>query len=107
MDQGPERFTIRILTLIALWIGLPAMGLAQDTRNVTEPKVPQVCASLPEKLTTEQGRLPENAEQQLDTARIQEAMDHCVAGRAVELRSEGTHNAFLSGPLELRPSVTL
>ena len=43
----------------------------------------------------------------LDTARIQEAIDHCVAGRAVELRADGMNNAFLSGPLELKPSVTL
>jgi polygalacturonase len=34
-------------------------------------------------------------------------LNHCVAGRAVELRSEGGNNAFLSGPLELKPSVTL
>ncbi len=46
-------------------------------------------------------------EQQLDTARIQEAIDHCIAGRAVELRQEGAYNAFLSGPLDLKPSVTL
>jgi polygalacturonase len=96
-----------VFALIVLWIGLPAAGVAQDTRNVTEPKFPQVCASLPAKLVAEHGRLPESAEQQLDTARIQEAIDHCVAGRAVELRSDGAHNAFLSGPLELRPSVTL
>jgi len=107
MDQGSELSTIRVFVLMALWIGIPAAVLAQDVRKVTEPKIPQVCASLPAKLVAEHGRLPESAEQQLDTVRIQEAIDHCVAGRAVELRSDSAHNAFLSGPLELRPSVTL
>jgi polygalacturonase len=80
---------------------------AQDARDVTEPKFPQTCASLAASLTSEGGELPEEAELHLDTARIQQAIDHCVAGRAVELRAEGGHNAFLSGPLVLKPSVTL
>ena len=74
---------------------------------MTEPKFPQVCASLTATLTAQNSQLPEEAELHLDTARIQQAIDHCVAGRAVELRSDGAHNAFLSGPLELKPSVTL
>jgi len=93
--------------LIALWIGLPGLLQAQDTRTVTEPKLPRVCASLTARLTAENNKLPEAAEENRDTARIQEAIDHCVAGRAVELRGDGTHNAFLAGPLELKPSVTL
>jgi polygalacturonase len=95
---------------IALWIGLPGFLHAQDTREVTEPKVPRVCISLSAGLTAANGKLPEAAqekEEKLDTARIQDAIDHCVAGRAVELRSDGEHNAFLTGPLELKPSVTL
>jgi polygalacturonase len=102
---------------IALWIGLPGFLHAQDRREVTEPKVPRVCISLSAGLSAENGKLPEAAqekpeaaeekEEKLDTARIQDAIDHCVAGRAVELRSDGEHNAFLTGPLELKPSVTL
>src|SRR5258708_5429928 len=112
MDQRPGPTTIRMFARIAFWTGIfltcmaPAC-LAQDTRNVVEPKIPQVCASLPAKFAIEHGKPPESAEQKLDTARIQEAIDHCVAGRAVELRSDGAFNAFLSGPLELKPSVTL
>jgi polygalacturonase len=79
---------------------------AQDARHVVEPKIPQICASLPARLVTVDGKM-QSREQQLDTARIQEAIDHCIAGRAVELRQEGAYNAFLSGPLELKPSVTL
>lgn len=105
--RGAEHNKIRVLVLLALWIGLPGLVRAQDTRNVTEPKLPRVCISLEAHLNAEDGRLPESAEQSLDTARIQEAIDHCVAGRAVELKNDGVHNAFLSGPLELKPSVTL
>lgn len=83
------------------------MGLAQDMRDVREPGIPQVCTQLTARFATEAGRLPENAEASLDTTRIQAAIDHCVAGRAVELRPDATHNAFLAGALELRPSVTL
>jgi polygalacturonase len=107
MSQGPEYSTIRMLALIALWIGPHCLSAAQDTREITEPKVPRVCASLSARLIAEDGKLPESAEQNPDTARIQEAIDHCVAGRAVELRVDGPKTAFLSGPLELRPSVTL
>jgi polygalacturonase len=96
-----------MLALIALWIGPHCLSAAQDTREITEPKVPRVCASLSARLIAEDGKLPESAEQNPDTARIQEAIDHCVAGRAVELRVDGPKTAFLSGPLELKPSVTL
>lgn len=107
MNQGPEYNKIRMYVFIALWIGFPGLLHAQDTRDVSEPKVPRVCISLSAHLKVENGRLPESAEEKLDTSRIQEAIDHCVAGRAVELRADGGHNAFLSGPLELKPSVTL
>jgi polygalacturonase len=77
---------------------------AQDTRTVTEPVIPSACtvltAQLPAKLT-------EADENKPDTARIQEAMDHCGAGRAVELKTSGNNSAFLSGPLQLRAGVTL
>jgi polygalacturonase len=46
-------------------------------------------------------------EDRLDTARIQKALDTCPKGQAVELKPEGTHNAFLSSPLDLRAGVAL
>ncbi len=107
MNQGPEHNKIRMRVLVALVVGLCGFVHAQDTRDVIEPKVPRACISLSARLHSENGKLPEAAEEKLDTARIQEAIDHCVAGRAVELRADGEHNAFLSGPLELKPSVTL
>ena len=96
-----------MLALLALWIGFHSFALAQDTREIQEPKVPRVCASLSARLALENGKLPKSAEQNLDTARIQDAIDHCVAGRAVELSVDGPRTAFLSGPIELKPSVTL
>jgi polygalacturonase len=51
--------------------------------------------------------LPELDENKPDTNRIQQAMDHCKAGQAVELKASGGEDAFLSGPLELRRGVTL
>ena len=103
-DVGPQLSSI---LRVAIVLSFAVTAFAQDTRHVTEPRFPQVCASLPAHLTAENNKLPEEAELNLDTERIQKAIDQCVAGRAVELRSEGAHNAFLSGPLELKPSVTL
>ncbi len=82
MSQGPEHNKIRMYAFIALWIGLSGFLHAQDTREVTEPKVPRVCISLSANLIAENGKLPEAAEEKLDTARIQDAIDHCIAGRA-------------------------
>jgi polygalacturonase len=80
---------------------------AQDTRHVTEPVIPSSCIVLKAKLQAEKNNLPEQSEQQLDTDRIQKAMDTCGSGKAVALRADGGANAFLTGPLELRTGVTL
>jgi polygalacturonase len=52
-------------------------------------------------------RLAEGDESKADTRRIQEALDHCPAGQAVELKAHGSAHAFLAGPLQLRAGVTL
>ena len=39
--------------------------------------------------------------------RIQQAMDTCPKGQAVVLKADGALNAFLTGPLDLKPGVTL
>jgi polygalacturonase len=77
---------------------------AQDTRNVTEPVIPPSCAVLTAKLPA---KLSEADENRPDTARIQDALDRCAAGQAVELKSAGDVRAFLSGPFQLRAGVTL
>jgi len=81
--------------------------LAQDTRTATEPHIPAVCATLTAALSAKAGVLAEADEQKLDTVRLQEAIDSCAPGKAIELRGEAGKNAFLSGPLELRHAVTL
>jgi len=53
------------------------------------------------------GVLPADAEAHLDTDRIQQALDQCAAGHAVELKADGGKQIFLSGPLTLRSGVTL
>jgi polygalacturonase len=51
--------------------------------------------------------LPDLDETRPDTDRIQQAMDHCKPGQAVELKADAQNDAFLSGPLQLRTGVTL
>ena len=81
---------------------------AQDTRNVTEPVIPPSCFVLIAKLSAVNGKtLAEADEDKLDTNRIQKAIDGCPKGFSVELKADGAHNAFLSGPLDLRAGVTL
>jgi polygalacturonase len=84
-----------------------AGALAQDTRHVTEPRIPTACVVLDAHLAAPGGALTEADELRADTARIQEAIDRCPSGQAVELRPEGSHNIFLAGPLHLKPGVTL
>ncbi|MGA2270923.1 MAG: glycosyl hydrolase family 28 protein [Bryobacteraceae bacterium] len=81
---------------------------AQDTRNVTEPVIPPSCFVLSARLSVVDGKtLAEADEDKLDTERIQKAIDGCPKGQAVELKADGAHAAFLSGPLDLRAGVTL
>ena len=105
------------------WISVPlslALGFAvfplhaQDTRTVEEPHAPRPCTVLRAELAAPEGRLLDADEQKLDTARIQSALDRCPAGEAVELRgSAEAHrrravgDVFLTGPIQLRPGVTL
>jgi polygalacturonase len=92
---------LRILGGLALTL---LSARAQDTRIVAEPVIPPSCAVLAAKLPT---RLSEADENKPDTARIQEALDRCGAGHAVELKGAGEAHAFLAGPLQLRAGVTL
>ena len=107
--------------VLGLVVGLCAVGRAQDTRQVTEPKIPPVCVRLEAKLyaapDANGGKVREEDEAKLDTERIQKAMDGCGGGKAVELAGQfcakdsqckmEDRNAFLSGPLDMREGVTL
>jgi polygalacturonase len=79
---------------------LPISLGAQDLRTVTEPVMPPACVVL-----TAQAAAPDDARP--DTQRIQDALDHCNPGQAVELKADGANGAFLTGPIQLRTSVTL
>ena len=83
-----------------------AAASAQDTRTVTEPTIPPVCATLRAQLAAPHGIDPSD-ETKLDTERLQRAIDGCAPDHALELAADGERDAFLSGPLELRKGVTL
>jgi polygalacturonase len=91
-----------LLTLVAVFA-----ASAQDRRHIIEPRIPQVCTSVTAELFAPGGRLSEADEQKLDTARLQNALDQCPKGRAVELVAGGTSNAFLSGPISVPAGITL
>jgi len=59
---------------------IPALR-AQDTRNVTEPRFPQACVVLTARISADKGVLSDAGERTPDTARIQDAIDHCEQGR--------------------------
>jgi len=111
----------RLLLACALAV---AAACAQDTRTVTEPVIPPSCFVLTAKLSAVNETPPALIsgprplapgprsraaadEDSLDTNRIQKALDACPQGQAVELKADAAHDAFLSGPLDLRAGVTL
>ena len=78
------------------------MAFAQDARAISEPVVPPSCTVLSATLAD-----PDALTDSDDTARLQQAIDHCPAGQAVQLTGDGGKRAFVSGPLTLRSGVTL
>jgi polygalacturonase len=98
--------SLRYLPATALLLAVVALD-AQDTRNVIEPRSPEACTVLGARYSAPRGVLPDAAETSPDTARIQNAIDHCEKGKAVALKADGARNVFLAGPLELKPGVTL
>jgi polygalacturonase len=97
----------RSVYLVATILGAVSCLTAQDTRTVIEPSFPQLCTTLDAQLQSVGHTLAPADEKKLDTARIQKAIDKCGKGRAVLLHVNETNDAFLSGPLELRPEVSL
>lgn len=97
----------RLIAPLVASFAIASTIAAQDTRTVTEPVIPPACATLDAQLAAPGNTLAPTDESRLDTARIQEAINHCAKGHGVLLRASGANNAFLSGPLELRAGVTL
>ena len=99
--------SIALFAFFVLALGVASSLAAQDTRTVIEPFFPELCTTLDAQLQSQGRTLAPADEQKLDTARIQKAIDRCGKGRAVMLHVDGANDAFLSGPLELKPEVTL
>jgi polygalacturonase len=95
------------ILLVAITLLSGSFLAAQDSRTVSEPAIPPICTALDAHLNVGGHSLDKADEDKLDTARIQQALDACGKGKGVVLRTHGTANAFLSGPLELREGVTL
>jgi polygalacturonase len=95
------------LLISAALVCVHAHAHGQDTRHVTEPRIPASCIVLTARLVSQGAALADSDEGKPDTSRIQQAMDRCKPGQAVELKPGVGHDAFLSGPLELRRGVTL
>ena len=93
------------VALLTLCVGLQG----QDTRVVREPRIPPVCKILKAHLTRIGGAdgIAFADEFRADTQRIQNSINQCAAGQAVELAPDGKHGAFLTAPIQLRPGVTL
>jgi pectin methylesterase-like acyl-CoA thioesterase len=89
------RLRCSLVLLASLACAASNSAHAQDTRKVTEPVVPPVCALL----------TPASA---MDAAsQIQHAIDHCAAGHAVRLSGRDGRSDFVAGPLTLRSGVSL
>jgi polygalacturonase len=100
---------IKQVFVLASMVLVVAAANAQDTRTVTEPVIPASCVVLKAELVKVGGidGIALADEQKPDTGRLQKALDGCAQGKAVELASDGAKAAFLAGPIELRPGVTL
>lgn len=105
---NPERAS-KGFAALALASAIASGANAQDRRRVTEPVIPVTCRTLTAALSAVNGNttLRSADEQKTDTERIQQAIDHCAPGQAVELAADGEANAFVSGPLHLRSGVSL
>ncbi len=93
--------------VLLFWLLPPGAAQAQDTRPVSEPRVPPSCVAVPALLKVGELGLAPEQELALDTARIQSAIDGCARGHAVVLRADAARTTFLTGPLTLRTGVTL
>ncbi len=103
--------TVRAAVMCGV-VAIASGAWAQDTRTVTEPKIPATCVKLKANIYAGQDGIRDADETAGATAGIQEAIDKCKPGMAVELAQGLTDantlaNAFLSGPLELKEGVTL
>jgi Endopolygalacturonase len=73
-----------------------------------EPVIPPPCATVLATKTVAVGTATtDDDEASLDTLAIQAALDVCPSGQSVRLAADGTKNAFLVGPLQVRSGKTV
>lgn len=98
----------RFVAALSLFVALVAAASgasAQDTRTVNEPAFPATCTTLTAQQAIVSGE--PTSETAFDTSRIQAALAACGSGKAVELTTSGTNNAFLIAPITIPTGVTL
>ena len=87
---------------------------AQDTRTVTQPKIPTYCGQITGEITVTNGDLSSTANTHFDTTRVQSLLNSCPSGEAVGLAVgttydgvSGNYNAFQIQPITIPAGVTL
>ncbi|MBV9084157.1 MAG: hypothetical protein JOZ62_15885, partial [Acidobacteriaceae bacterium] len=96
--------------LISFLVSSPAIVRAQDGRTVSEPTLPDptsICTVLTAELASVNGDLSSDDNSQFDTARIQNALNTCSAGTAVELQPANGNDAFQIQPITIPAGRTL
>jgi hypothetical protein len=105
------------LPLVLLLCGISSCALAQDTRKVAEPTFPQTCSV--DRATLHSTPLDgpvvgrnveeQDAESNKQTAILQQQLDHCAQGEAVELAfsTDSTYDALLLNPINVPVGVSL
>jgi polygalacturonase len=76
-----------------------------DSTLPPEPTIPAACATLMASFAAVAGTTP--SESSLDTARIKAALQTCPVGQAVKLTTNGSNDAFITGPFALPTGVSL
>lgn len=70
-----------------------------DSRSVSQPVYPAVCATLPAQFSSASRSSPPSSD---DTARLQAELDHCAGtGKSVVLEASGSNNAFYAGSISV------
>src|ERR1700733_10315105 len=80
MNMGRGAVYPKLAALAGMALLMVVVASAQDTRTVTEPKIPASCVQLPAQLRAMNDKVAEADERKLDTARIQAALDKCTPG---------------------------
>lgn len=98
---------LTLMLFISFICGVTLRSSAQKQYPLVRPSYPHVCTQLAAHLSASNGQLTATEENHEDTTRIQSAIDHCEPGHAVELSRSADDTIFLTGPITLKPGVTL